>query len=318
MNMKLIDKDDKYFVSVIVPNYSHAKFLDQRIQSILNQTYQNFELIILDDCSPDNGASKTVIEKYRDNPHVSHIVYNETNSGSTFIQWDKGINLAKGNLIWIAESDDFCELTLLKELVNQIEESPSCSLAYTLSQNVDEYGNIIGKLHPIHSNKIVKGSDFIKRYMSIGNPVYNASSALFRRDVALSINPLYKEYKGGGDRLFWIEIAEKGHVAIVNKPLNYCRQHLNKVTPQKMIDGTNIREAHRTYEYILSHFHFSSLRRTIIRGHYIFLIKKTQIMSETIRNELYVLWGYQNWSSNISIILGRFVSLLRNRFNIYI
>jgi len=57
-------------VSVIIPNYNHAKYLDQRIQSVLNQTYQDFEVIILDDCSPDNGASRAVIERYRSNPHV--------------------------------------------------------------------------------------------------------------------------------------------------------------------------------------------------------------------------------------------------------
>ena len=94
-------------VSVIVPNYCHSMYLDERILSILNQTYNNFELIILDDCSPDNGASKSVIEKYRDNSHISQIIFNEKNSGSTFKQWEKGINLAKGEFIWIAESDDY-------------------------------------------------------------------------------------------------------------------------------------------------------------------------------------------------------------------
>jgi glycosyltransferase involved in cell wall biosynthesis len=77
---------NKPLVSVIIPNYCHSQFLVQRIESVLNQTYQNFEVIILDDCSPDAGASKAVIEKYRGNPHVSHIVYNEENSGSTFKQ----------------------------------------------------------------------------------------------------------------------------------------------------------------------------------------------------------------------------------------
>ena len=106
-------------VSVIIPNYNHDKYLDVRIQSILNQTYQDFEIIILDDCSTDN--SKAVIERYRDNDHVSHIVYNEKNSGTTFKQWEKGIELAKGDLLWIAESDDSCDCNFLDSLIPKFE-----------------------------------------------------------------------------------------------------------------------------------------------------------------------------------------------------
>ena len=67
-------------ISVIVPNYNHASFLKQRIDSILNQTFQDFELIILDDCSTDN--SREIIETYRNHLKVSHIIYNTENSGS--------------------------------------------------------------------------------------------------------------------------------------------------------------------------------------------------------------------------------------------
>ncbi|MDO5340840.1 MAG: glycosyltransferase family A protein [Bacteroidia bacterium] len=69
-------------VSVIIPNYNHARYLDQRIQTVLNQTYQNFEVIILDDKSTDNSLE--VIAKYKVNPHISQIVINEQNSGSPF------------------------------------------------------------------------------------------------------------------------------------------------------------------------------------------------------------------------------------------
>jgi glycosyltransferase involved in cell wall biosynthesis len=81
-------------VSVILPNYNHAVFLQKRIDSIFNQSFTDFELIILYDFSTDN--SKEIIEQYREHPHVSHIVYNTENSGSTFKQWGKGIELAKG------------------------------------------------------------------------------------------------------------------------------------------------------------------------------------------------------------------------------
>ena len=100
-------------VSVIIPNYNHAPFLKERIDSVLNQTYDNFEVIILDDKSTDN--SKEVIANYRGHSKISHIVYNEENSGSTFKQWQKGFSLAKGDYIWIAESDDVaaCHKTLI-------------------------------------------------------------------------------------------------------------------------------------------------------------------------------------------------------------
>ena len=102
-------------VSVIVPNYNHAPFLRRRLDSIFNQTYQDFEVIILDDCSSDN--SKEIIEQYRNRPQITHIVYNEVNSGSPFKQWAKGFDLAKGEYIWIAESDDWAELNFLEETV---------------------------------------------------------------------------------------------------------------------------------------------------------------------------------------------------------
>ena len=117
-------------ISVIVPNYNHARFLRQRIDSILNQTYQDFELILLDDCSTDN--SRGVLESYSDNPHVTHIVYNERNSGSAFMQWDKGIQLSQGNWIWIAESDDWAEPDFLKRMASVVAEHPSCGLVYCL------------------------------------------------------------------------------------------------------------------------------------------------------------------------------------------
>lgn len=74
-------------VSVIVPNYCHAPYLEQRIESILQQTFQDFELILLDDCSTD--GSREILERYRNHPKVSGIFYNERNSGSPFKQWKK-------------------------------------------------------------------------------------------------------------------------------------------------------------------------------------------------------------------------------------
>ena len=68
-------------VAIILPNYNKSSYLEQRIESILNQSLRDFELIILDDCSPDN--SKNIIENYQHHPKVYHIIYNEVNAGRT-------------------------------------------------------------------------------------------------------------------------------------------------------------------------------------------------------------------------------------------
>src|SRR6266576_4746622 len=90
-------------VSVVVPNYNHARFLRQRIDSVLGQTYQDFEVILLDDCSTDQ--SRSIIGEYQNDPRV-RVELNKRNSGSTFKQWNKGVWLVRGEYVWIVESDD--------------------------------------------------------------------------------------------------------------------------------------------------------------------------------------------------------------------
>lgn len=304
-------------VSVIVPNYCHSRFLSQRLDSILNQTYPNFELIILDDCSPDDGASKAVIEKYRDNPHVSHIVYNEVNSGSTFKQWDKGINLAKGELIWIAESDDYCEPVFLERMVKEFEKDGDLTLAYSSVKRVDIDGNpyCYYKLVPFCVSRL-NGNDYIRRYMTLGNHCKNASACVFKKAAYDKTDKQYLSYKAGGDMLFWIEIAEKGHVAIINKNLSYFRIHPQKVTSKSSKMGINLREYKKTYDYILSTTVMSNRRRHIMRNYVKYLLNTTNLETEMIRKDLRDYWGLVD---SIDIIDRAFILLLllfRNRFGI--
>lgn len=237
-------------VSVIIPNYCHARYLNERIDSILNQTYQNFEIIILDDKSTDN--SKEVIETYRNNPHVSQIVYNDVNGGNTFLQWEKGINLAKGELCYIAESDDFCRPELLERLVRKFEEDDEVVLARCNTFFVNDKGEIYGGIKPKKKDSIYSGYEFIKRFFLAGNGIYNAGMALFSRKAALSIDKRYQSFKGAGDYMFWVEISECGKVANVDEPLNFFRRHEGVVTAKRDSDGSNLTAKREIIDYIFS------------------------------------------------------------------
>ena len=282
-------------VSVIIPNYCHARYLDQRIQSVLHQTYQDFEVIILDDCSPDDGASKAVIEKYRENPHVSHIVYNEVNGGSPYKQWEKGINLAKGELIWIAESDDDCDSRLLEVLVDAITAQPHVSVAFCRSILFNEQG-AIGPVGPKTIQEgVMDGKQFIHDYMHSGTGIVNASSALFTKNAFMNISRDYASLKGAGDRLFWILLAEKGDVAFVEKPYNFFRAHSTNTTKKCNTNGINQKEDKLIFDYICQKGYIAKDEIPVIVREYVKIHIFEMITDKKLQHELYKVWNFNKY-----------------------
>lgn len=251
-------------VSVIIPNYNHEKYLDRRILSILDQSYRDFEIIILDDCSTDN--SRDVIEKYRENKFVSHIVYNNQNSGSTFKQWDKGFGLAKGELIWIAESDDCCDNSFLETLVPKFNDE-RVVLSFSRSRQICDEGDL--GIYPTQRKMNISfgsdGNKFVENYLSRRNIVVNASSALIRKNSISKIVKDYETYRGCGDWLFWIYIAEQGDVCYEAKCLNYFRQHLSNSTSKLYRSGRSSREVHQIYLYLSQKGYLKGLRKPWFR-----------------------------------------------------
>lgn len=277
------------FISVIIPNYNHSKYLKQRIDSVLNQTYKSFEVIILDDCSTDD--SKGVILSYKNNPHVSHIIFNDKNSGSTFIQWDKGFKLAKGDYIWIAESDDFCDLNMLELLVAQVDLNPSISIAFVSSHLVDAEGSFIRK-EKDHGISVYSSSSFISKRLAFGNAIVNASSAIFSRPALLKIKSDYKSFKAVGDYLFWIYLSEQGNVVWIKDAHNYFRQHKNKVTPNAVKSGLTFVEDSKIFDYLKKSGYLSGMRENLSHGYFIWLLFMTQnLMDRNTRTSIRKIWN---------------------------
>lgn len=225
-------------VSIIVPNYNHEKYLKQRLESIFNQTYVHFEVILLDDCSTDSSVN--ILKEYIQNPKVSHYVFNEINSGNTFVQWNKGIALAKGDYIWIAESDDFCELNFIEELIGPLMKDDKIVLSYCQSSRVNEYGLYTGDwLDHTDSldkkiflkNFILDGNEFIERFLIYRNVIPNVSAVVFRKKHAVKLGDLetISFLRYCGDWLFYIKLITNKKVAFSSTALNSYRYHTQSV-----------------------------------------------------------------------------------------
>lgn len=246
----------KPLVSVIIPSYNHEKFIKFRIESILNQTYQNFEIIIMDDVSPDN--SRDIIEKYRSHEKVSHIIFNEKNSGSTFHQWNNGIfKYAKGDYVWIAESDDMCDQFFLEKMIEKITLDEKIVLAYAqstrMNSNNKKTGSWITWTQDMKGGDIfntsfqMNGTEFIKRFMLFKNVIPNASGVIFKKEIFLAFSGALPHLRTNGDWDIWIKILSKGDVYYCSEELNYFRYHDNSVIANS-IKGNRLQRKYQEYK----------------------------------------------------------------------
>ena len=246
-------------VSVIVPNYNHARFLPKRIESILNQTFQDFELILLDDCSTDD--SRSILSSYASDPRVT-IEFNKVNSGSTFKQWNKGVRLARGKYIWIAESDDYADEHLLEKLVQRLDDDPSAVLCYCRSWRVSADDKLSGHLdsyltnldpHKWTADFRADGLEECRKYLVRCNTVLSASSVVFRKESYGRVGGADENLALCGDWKTWASMALLGGtISYVGEVLNYYRFHDASVTEKSQQNGVWPLEALHMTRWILS------------------------------------------------------------------
>jgi glycosyltransferase involved in cell wall biosynthesis len=240
-------------VSVVIPNYNHARFLRRRIESVLRQTYQDFEVILLDDCSTDE--SRSILSDYANDPRVT-TEFNTVNSGSTFKQWNKGVRLARGEYVWIAESDDYADERLLEKLVPLLDAEPNMVLAYCKSWRVREDDQIIGT-SPHQDEKRWRadfradGREECRNYLIRGCTIPNASAALFRREVFVRVGGADESMVLCGDWKLWLAMTLAGKITYLAEPLNYYRFHETSVRQKSERLGVGPLEHLRVIRWIL-------------------------------------------------------------------
>lgn len=284
---------EKPLVSVIVPNYNYATFLPQRMKSILNQSFSNFELILLDDASSD--MSVEILKNYAkiDN-RITCVFVNKKNSGSPFKQWKKGLEIAQGTYIWIAESDDYADNSFLEETVALLEQHPKAVYCKTGSYLVNEMGRILKKnmdhwpkdqLNSSIKYRCFSGIDYVVEKMYWKNYIYNASGVLFRREAFLKLDSCaWDSMLYCGDWYFWTMLAIHGDILEIYERLNFFRQHPVSVTADsKRNELTYIncmKECMHITLAVEQHFPINFWQRWFCYGNYYRLFKKERISLE--------------------------------------
>jgi glycosyltransferase involved in cell wall biosynthesis/GT2 family glycosyltransferase len=233
-------KKRNFKVSVIIPNYNYEKFIKQRLDTIIEQTYPPYEIIFLDDCSKDNSIN--VAREILSRSQIPFkVIENKTNVGC-FGQWIKGIELAEGDLVWIAEADDMCELDLLERLVGSFTDQ-EVNLAYGQSQIINEFSESIDYKYTQYTDDLsttkwlneysLNGREEVVQGLVIKNTIPNASAVVMRKSALAGLDQVLNNYYICGDWLTYLYALRIGKIAFCPQILNYHRRHSQSIISVK-------------------------------------------------------------------------------------
>jgi SAM-dependent methyltransferase len=230
-------------VSIIVPTYNHGEFIEERLESIYRQTYDGpVEVYLLDDASSD--CSPRVLQSFADRfPTITTLITNSENSGSAFRQWRRGLALVRGDIVWIAESDDLCDRDFLETLV-PLMANPAVMLAFsrtvffrdttrhvvlTLEDYLHDVGPFRFDIPWIQPGAALGAAGFAEK-----NLVPNVSGAVFRhpRSMPFLDSDEWLDMRLAGDWIFYLEIIKSGLVAYSPATTNYHRSTDTTLTSQ--------------------------------------------------------------------------------------
>lgn len=217
-------------ISVVLTSYNHREYLDTAISHILDQTYENIELIIIDDCSTD--GSQEVIKKYLDDPRVKVFLLEE-NLGSYVKSTNLGASYALGKYINFAQCDDFSDRKQLEKLYLAMKQHSHCGVVYSGSYMIDEQDAIIGNDFECRTKEFrsqcaidttISGSK-MRTYLYQSCVIPNLSAVLLKSELFKKINGLSDEFLVLADWDMWLRLSYITDFYYCHEKLNYFRQH---------------------------------------------------------------------------------------------
>lgn len=222
-------------VSIVFTSYNHAEFLEKALDSLLSQSFKNYELIIIDDCSTD--GSQEILKEYQHKDGRIQLYLSEVNSGNYVISTNRGASLAVGEYIIFAQCDDFAESMQLEYLVKTLDNNPDVAVAFSSSKMIDENDNLIDIDYNVRTNifrdvcktNTILTSKQMTYFLSESCVIPNLSAAMIRREKFIQLEGFSTKYKVLADWDFWLRMSVKENFFYIKKPLNNFRQHNNTI-----------------------------------------------------------------------------------------
>lgn len=208
-------------ISVIMPAYNAEKYIAETIESVLNQTFKDFELIILDDASSDK--TKNIVLSYAQNDDRIVYVGKQCNHGPATLR-NEGISLAKGNFIALNDADDLSETTRFEKQITVFNNHPNVAVCGSWILNFGD--NIDSYVFEAPQDPIAIKLLFLS-YNCLAN-----SSAMFRKSCVENLE-YQKEFVPAEDYKLWSEVIVKQDFYIIQEALVHYRQHENNISKTK-------------------------------------------------------------------------------------
>lgn len=217
--------DERIFVSVIVPCYNCQDFLEHTVNSLKNQTYSNFEVILVDDFSSD--LTSTICKKTAKQDKRFRFYQHRANGGLAAAR-NSGTRLAKGDYICYLDSDDLLAKESLAQRVEMLSK-------YSLFESVaGVYESSITIPHDfdgeIEAKDVKTTKHFVDFISSYGDCPFNANQPMLRKDVVISMGGFPEQYPQAEDWRLWSKILRSGYIFLpVNRVGSGYRQTLNSM-----------------------------------------------------------------------------------------
>ena len=207
-------------VTVIIPTYNRKEYLEIAIQSVVNQSYLNIEIVVIDDGSSTDYAQEIAAK-------FSNCKCFRKENGGLSSARNFGIKLAKGDYIAFLDDDDFWESSKIEKQVKLLLENPTIDCVHSSVAVVDEKGNLTGEYYGATQNKINKRSGYVF-WNALGVWVVKSPTPLIRNKVFQQDLMFDENIKVGEDIDFYQRMFYRHKVLYINEPLAFYRQYASQ------------------------------------------------------------------------------------------